>query len=98
MAPNLAELGSLGLIMKWSGLKMRVEETFSPAVRGRVHIYSTAYQCSCGRGWFTVDGKDSRSLNNAFRLNLRRYLSRNDKERMCQASTVSVEDRSKESW
>jgi hypothetical protein len=49
--------------MKWSSLKKRVEDTFAPAVRGRVHIYSTAYQCSCGRGWFAVDGKEIADLN-----------------------------------
>ena len=44
--------------MRWSKLKKRVEESFAGSVRGRVHIYSTHYQCSCGRGWITVDGRE----------------------------------------
>ena len=49
--------------MKWSKLKKLVEDSFSPSVRGRVHLYSTAYQCSCGRGWFTIDGKEIADLS-----------------------------------
>lgn len=44
--------------MKWSKLKKLVEDTFAESVKGRVHIYSTHYQCSCGRGWITVDGEE----------------------------------------
>jgi hypothetical protein len=44
--------------MRWSKLKKLVEDTFAENVKGRVHIYSTHYQCSCGRGWITVDGKE----------------------------------------
>ena len=44
--------------MRWSKLKKLVEDTFAETVKGRVHIYSTHYQCSCGRGWITVDGKE----------------------------------------
>ncbi len=44
--------------MRWSKLKKLVEDTFADSVKGRVHIYSTHYQCSCGRGWITVDGKE----------------------------------------
>lgn len=44
--------------MKWSKLKKIVEDTFATSVKGRVQIYSTHYQCSCGRGWITVDGKE----------------------------------------
>jgi hypothetical protein len=44
--------------MKWSKLKKRVEDSFAESVKGRVQIYSTHYQCSCGRGWITVDGEE----------------------------------------
>ncbi len=44
--------------MKWSRLKKRVEDSFAESVKGRVQIYSTHYQCSCGRGWITVDGEE----------------------------------------
>ena len=44
--------------MKWSKLKKLVEDTFADSIRGRVHVYSTRYRCSCGRAWFTVDSKE----------------------------------------
>jgi hypothetical protein len=44
--------------MKWSKLKKQVEDSFAESIKGRVHIYSTHYQCSCGRGWITVDGEE----------------------------------------
>jgi len=44
--------------MKWSKLKKRVEDSFAESVKGHVQIYSTHYQCSCGRGWITVDGEE----------------------------------------
>jgi hypothetical protein len=44
--------------MKWSKLKKLVEDTFAESVKGRVHIYSTHYRCTCGRGWITVDGEE----------------------------------------
>jgi len=44
--------------MRWSKLKNLVEDSFAQSVKGRVHIYSTHYQCSCGRGWITVDGEE----------------------------------------
>jgi hypothetical protein len=45
--------------MRWSKLKKLVEESFAESVRGRVRVYSTRYQqCSCGRGWITVDGEE----------------------------------------
>ena len=43
--------------MKWSKLKKETEARFAESVRGRVHVYSTRYKCSCGHGWITVDGK-----------------------------------------
>jgi len=49
--------------MRWSKLKKLVEDSFAESVRGRVHVYSTRYQCSCGRGWITVDGKELADLN-----------------------------------
>ncbi len=49
--------------MRWSKLKKIVEESFADSVRGRVHIYSTAYGCSCGRGWITVDGEELADLS-----------------------------------
>ncbi|MEQ1559808.1 MAG: hypothetical protein ABL933_12825 [Methyloglobulus sp.] len=49
--------------MKWSKLKQLVEDGFAPSLKGRVHIYSTAYQCSCGRGWFTIDGEEIADLS-----------------------------------
>jgi hypothetical protein len=44
--------------MKWSKLKKTVEDRFAGSVRGRVKLYSTRYECSCGRGWITIDGKE----------------------------------------
>src|ERR1044072_4954234 len=49
--------------MRWSKLKKLVEGSFAESVRGRVHVYSTRYQCSCGRGWITVDGEELAELN-----------------------------------
>lgn len=49
--------------MRWSKLKKLVEGSFAESVRGRVHVYSTRYQCSCGRGWITVDGEELADLN-----------------------------------
>ena len=44
--------------MRWSKVKKLVEESFAESVKGRVQIYSTHYQCSCGRGWITIDGEE----------------------------------------
>lgn len=44
--------------MKWSKVKKLVEDSFADSVRGRVRICSTWYQCRCGRGWITIDGKE----------------------------------------
>lgn len=49
--------------MRWSKLKKIVEDSFAESVRGRVHIHSTRYRCSCGRGWITVDGNEVADLN-----------------------------------
>jgi hypothetical protein len=49
--------------MKWSKLKKLVEESFAQSVKGRVYLYSTRYQCSCGRGWITLDGKEMVDLS-----------------------------------
>jgi hypothetical protein len=49
--------------MRWSKLKKIVETSFAESARGRVRIYSTRYQCSCGRGWITVDGEELADLN-----------------------------------
>ena len=49
--------------MKWSKLRKLVEETFADSVRGRVQVHTTAYQCSCGRGWITVDGEEAADLS-----------------------------------
>ena len=49
--------------MKWSKVRKLVEETFADSVRDRVHIHTTAYRCSCGRGWLTVDGKEIANLS-----------------------------------
>lgn len=39
--------------MKWSKLKTMIESRFAPSVRGKVHLYTTNYGCSCGRAWVT---------------------------------------------
>ncbi len=44
--------------MRWSKVKKLVEDSFAESVKRRVQIYSTHYQCSCGRGWITIDGKE----------------------------------------
>ena len=49
--------------MRWSKVKKLVEDRFAPSIKGRVQIYSTAYRCSCGRGWFTIDGKEVADLS-----------------------------------
>ena len=49
--------------MKWSKVKKLVEATFADSVRDRVHVYTTAYQCSCGRAWITIDGKEIADLS-----------------------------------
>jgi hypothetical protein len=49
--------------MKWSKVKKLVEDRFAPSIKGRVQIYSTAYRCTCGRGWFTIDGKEVADLS-----------------------------------
>ncbi len=48
--------------MRWSKLRKLVEDSFAESGRGRVHVYSTRYQCSCGRGWVTIDGKELANL------------------------------------
>ncbi|MCA1566464.1 MAG: hypothetical protein LC803_12650 [Acidobacteria bacterium] len=48
--------------MRWSKLKKLVEDSFAESVRGRVHVYSTRYKCSCGRGWLTIDGEEVANL------------------------------------
>ena len=48
--------------MRWSKLKKLVEDSFADSVRGRVRVFSTHYDCSCGRGWITVDGKELANL------------------------------------
>lgn len=49
--------------MKWSKVRKLVEATFAESVRDRVHVHSTAYQCSCGRGWITIDGEEIADLS-----------------------------------
>lgn len=49
--------------MRWSKVKKLVEDSFAESVKGRVQIYSTHYQCSCGRGWITIDGKELVNLS-----------------------------------
>ncbi len=44
--------------MRWSKVKKLVEDSFAEGIKNRVQIYSTHYQCSCGRGWITIDGKE----------------------------------------
>lgn len=45
--------------MRWSKLKSLVEEKIADSVRGRIAINSTRYgNCTCGRAWLTVDGKE----------------------------------------
>jgi hypothetical protein len=44
--------------MRWSKVKKLVENSFAESVAGQVKIYSTHYQCSCGRGWITINGKE----------------------------------------
>lgn len=44
--------------MRWSKVKQLVEERFAKRVQGRVHVYSTHYQCPCGRGWITIDREE----------------------------------------
>jgi hypothetical protein len=47
--------------MHWSKLKQRIEELFSPSLRGRVELRSTWYRDggrSSSRLWITVDGNE----------------------------------------
>ena len=46
--------------MRWSQLKKRVEDNFSPSVRGRVELFQTCYRRSFdefGETWLVLDGK-----------------------------------------
>lgn len=80
--------------MKWSSLKKRVEDTFSPAVRGRVQIFSTAYQCSCGRGWFTVDGEEIADLSTMLSGSIYRAIYHETTKTECaKHPAVKAEDR-----
>ncbi|MCA9630694.1 MAG: hypothetical protein KC766_23650 [Myxococcales bacterium] len=50
--------------MRWTKVRELVEERFAPSVAGRVRFHSTRYgQCSCGRGWITIDGREIADLN-----------------------------------
>lgn len=47
--------------MQWSKLKKNVEDRFARSVKGKVHLYSTAYnsggnRCRYGSVWITFDG------------------------------------------
>jgi hypothetical protein len=49
--------------MRWSKLKQLTEERMSPALAGRVALYSTRYPKAydgdvLGRGWITIDGRE----------------------------------------
>ena len=44
--------------MRWSKVKKLVEDSFAESVKKRIKVYSTHYQCSCGRGWITIDGEE----------------------------------------
>lgn len=47
--------------MKWSKLKSITEARFSPSVRGKVELWTTAYRIpnsTTGRGWITVEGEE----------------------------------------
>lgn len=47
--------------MHWSKLKQRIEEFFSPTIRGRVELHSTWYRQggrSSSRLWITIDGNE----------------------------------------
>ncbi|MCB9484812.1 MAG: hypothetical protein H6676_01800 [Thermoflexaceae bacterium] len=47
--------------MRWTKVRKLVEDRFAPSV-GRVHFHSTRYgQCSCGRGWITIEDMRSRT-------------------------------------
>lgn len=50
--------------MRWTKVRKLVEDRFAPSIAGRVHFHSTRYgQCSCGRGWITIDGHEVADLN-----------------------------------
>ena len=50
--------------MRWTKVRKLVEDRFAQSVAGRVHIHSTRYgQCTCGRGWITIDGREIADLN-----------------------------------
>jgi hypothetical protein len=49
--------------MRWSKVKKLVEESFADSIKRRVKVFSTRYECSCGRGWITVDGKEIADLS-----------------------------------
>lgn len=52
--------------MQWSKLKQTIEGRFAGSVRGRVAIFSTRYNkpnCSDGRAWITIDGKEVVNLS-----------------------------------
>lgn len=51
-------------LIEWSKLKSRVEETFADSIKGRIHIFTTAYrrQDNISRSWVVIDGKQEVSL------------------------------------
>ena len=45
--------------MRWSKLKSLVESRFASSLGNRVAVFSTRYgDCTCGRAWITVDGRE----------------------------------------
>ena len=65
--------------MRWSQLKLRVEQKFATSLRGRVELFQTVYRRAShdsGEVWIAIDGKRSFSWGemSAFREEAKTYL------------------------
>ena len=80
--------------IKWSKVKKLVENSFAESVRKRVKIYSTHYQCSCGRGWITIDGKELVDFSTMLSGNVYGYVYHETTKTVCaKHSAVKDEER-----
>lgn len=80
--------------MRWSKVKKLVENSFAESVKGRVKVYSTHYQCSCGRGWITVDGEELVDFSTMLSGSVYGYIYHETTNTICaKHSAVKDEDR-----
>ncbi|MBI9049564.1 MAG: hypothetical protein JEZ00_09100 [Anaerolineaceae bacterium] len=78
--------------MRWSKVRKLVEDSFSPSIKGRVQLYSTAYHCICGRAWFTIDGEDIADLSTRASGNKYRCVYHETRDIDCVSHPAVLED------